>query len=61
MTGSEVLLDIPKRDTTARDESWPRLTKDVAKHAWIRPDFDKMDISDDEEEMQREKKRVGIG
>jgi len=56
-----VLLDIPKRDTTARDESWPRLTKDVAKHAWIRPDFDKMDISDDEEEMQREKKRVGIG
>ncbi|KAF6037366.1 PTPLAD1 [Bugula neritina] len=58
VTGSEVLLDIPKRDTTARDESWPRLTKDVAKHAWIRPDFDKMDISDDEEEMQREKKRL---
>lgn len=58
ITGSEVRLEIGKREPTNQDNAWPRLTKDSAKCAWIKPDFDKMDISDDEDVELLDRKRV---
>ena len=54
----EVLIDIVKREPTTSDNPWPRLTKDNTKYAWIKPDFDRMDISDDEDAEVIERKRV---
>ena len=59
-TGSEIQLEVHKRDQTTKEDPWPRLTKDTTKYPWIKPDFDKMDISEDEDEEQLYKKQVGI-
>ncbi|XP_067932027.1 very-long-chain (3R)-3-hydroxyacyl-CoA dehydratase-like [Watersipora subatra] len=49
ITGSEVIIDACKRDPTTTENPWPRLTQSNAKCAWIKPDFDWMDVSEDED------------
>lgn len=58
ITGSDIQIEIHKRDPTTKDDPWPRLTKDTQKYPWIKPDFDKMDISDDEEENAIQRRQV---
>lgn len=49
---------MPKREETTKETPWPRLTKSTTKAAWIKPDFDRMEFSDDEEEEAAVKERV---
>lgn len=59
--GSAVLIELVKASVADEDDvSWPRLTKDTVKYPWIKPDFDKIDISDDEDEEAVRNKKVSL-
>lgn len=59
ISGSDVLLEVSKHEETTKEKHWPRLVKTTVKYPWIKPDFDRMEISDDEEQNEEsDKKRV---
>jgi len=58
IVGSGIQIELPKQDPTTKDMPWPRLVRENTKFPWIKPDFDRMDISEDEDEKEAESRQV---